>query len=198
VSPTAIAARNGLPPSLMVRIGQRLAVPAARRAAARAQPTFAGRTYPRAVVAAANRNRARLTARDVPSRAEIRALITRTARRLGVDPALARAVAYQESGYNHRRVSIANAVGAMQVLPSTARYLSRDVLGGRRLDVLRAEDNVLAGVLLLRQLLSVAPPDQAVAGYYQGLASVRRNGMYPDTKAYVANVVAVRDRIASR
>jgi hypothetical protein len=35
---------------------------------------------------------------------------------------------------------------------------------------------------------------QAVAGYYQGLQSVRDNGMYASTKAYVANVMALRQR----
>jgi hypothetical protein len=32
----------------------------------------------------------------------------------------------------------------------------------------------------------------AVAGYYQGLAGVRRHGMYDDTRRYVANVLALR------
>jgi soluble lytic murein transglycosylase-like protein len=201
IDPKAIAARNVLPPSLVIRIGQRLTIPSPRRAVRSARPaasSFAGRTYPPAVLAAAARNRAALAARPVPSRAAVRALIRATALRLDVDPALAVAVAYQESGFNQRRVSVANAIGAMQVLPSTARYLSRDILGGRRLDLLRAEDNVLAGVLLLRQLLRVAPPDRAVAGYYQGLASIRANGMHPDTKAYVANVLALRERMAAR
>ena len=35
---------------------------------------------------------------------------------------------------------------------------------------------------------------QAVAGYYQGLQSVRDHGMYPSTKQYVANVMALRAR----
>ena len=36
---------------------------------------------------------------------------------------------------------------------------------------------------------------QAVAGYYQGLAGVRQNGMYADTRQYVANVLAIRARM---
>jgi len=33
-----------------------------------------------------------------------------------------------------------------------------------------------------------------VAGYYQGLSSVRKNGMYSDTKRYVANVLYLKHR----
>ena len=42
------------------------------------------------------------------------------ARANGVDPALALAVSYQESGWNMHVVSVANAVGAMQVIPATS------------------------------------------------------------------------------
>ena len=34
----------------------------------------------------------------------------------------------------------------------------------------------------------------AAAGYYQGLASVQRIGMLPETRRYVANVLALRGR----
>ena len=34
----------------------------------------------------------------------------------------------------------------------------------------------------------------AAAGYYQGMASVRRIGMLPETQRYVANVLALRSR----
>ena len=32
----------------------------------------------------------------------------------------------------------------------------------------------------------------AAAGYYQGLSSVRQNGLYSDTKQYVHNVLALQ------
>ena len=35
---------------------------------------------------------------------------------------------------------------------------------------------------------------KALAGYYQGLASIQRNGLYPSTIAYVTGVVALRHR----
>ena len=34
----------------------------------------------------------------------------------------------------------------------------------------------------------------AIAGYYQGLGSVRSRGLYDDTQQYVANVQALRSR----
>jgi soluble lytic murein transglycosylase-like protein len=145
------------------------------------------------VTAAADWHRRLLAGRPAPSRLAVRLLIRSTARAVGVDPALALAVAQQESGFQQRVVSPADAIGVMQVLPSTGRWVGNAVVG-RPLDLLDVEDNVLAGVTLLRVLGRAAPTPQAVAGYYQGLASVRRNGMLPDTRRYVANVLRLRAR----
>lgn len=130
-----------------------------------------------------------------PSRAEVRAVITRTAQRHGVDPDLALAVSWQEAGWQMHHRSWAGAVGAMQVMPTTGDWMS-DVVG-RRLRLRDLHDNVTAGVVLLKILLDQAPTRVAVAGYYQGLAGVRRHGMYDDTKRYVANVMALRARFAN-
>jgi soluble lytic murein transglycosylase-like protein len=129
----------------------------------------------------------------VPGRDATRRLIVATAHRYGVDPALALAVAYQESGFNQRQVSVANAIGVMQVIPSSGRWASD--LVGRRLDLLDARDNVTAGVVILKALTrSATSRRQAVAGYYQGLASVREHGMFVDTKAYVRSIEALVHR----
>jgi hypothetical protein len=82
----------------------------------------------------------------------------------------------------------------MQVMPYTGAYLSADVVH-RNLDLLDAHDNVTAGVALLSVLTHEAKSERlAVAGYYQGLQSVREHGMYRATKRYVADVMALRDR----
>jgi soluble lytic murein transglycosylase-like protein len=190
----AVVAANHLGPRAVIRIGAVLAVPVPVPRRARPRPAAAPvvRHYPATVTAAAARHRAQLAHRRLPSKITVRMLIRRTAREIGLDPALALAVAQQESGFQQRVVSPADAVGVMQVLPATGRWLSTVV--GRRLDLLDTEDNVLAGVVLLTVLRRSAPPDLAVAGYYQGLASVRRNGMYPDTRRYVANVLSLRAR----
>jgi soluble lytic murein transglycosylase-like protein len=87
-------------------------------------------------------------------------------------------------------VSSAGAIGAMQVLPATGRWMSGVV--GRPLNLRDVHDNATAGVVLLDLLLERARPRVAVAGYYQGLAGVRRHGMYRDTERYVANVLALQ------
>jgi N-acetylmuramoyl-L-alanine amidase len=199
VSMASVARANHLPSSRIVRLGAMLRIPGTTRVShprsSASSNTFAGRTYASSVVDAAAHNRATLARRGVPSRTSMRNLISAKARANGVNPALAMAVSYQESGWNQGAVSVANAVGAMQVIPSTTEWISGVV--GRRLDPLRASDNVTAGVVLLRILTHSASSErQAVAGYYQGLKSVRENGMYPDTKRYVANVMYLKQRFS--
>ena len=121
-------------------------------------------------------------------------MIVRTAKRYGVNPALALAVAWQESGWNQRQVSVANAIGTMQVIPSSGRWAGE--LVGRRLNLLNTQDNITAGVVILRALNhSAKTHDGAIAGYYQGLGSVRKNGMFADTKRYVASIKALDEAV---
>jgi soluble lytic murein transglycosylase-like protein len=108
---------------------------------------------------------------------------------------MARAIAWQESGFDNRAVSSVGARGVMQVMPATWTWIDRN-LSSRRLDRSSAADNVQAGTLYLQHLLreTGGDEDQAAAAYYQGLSSVRQRGMYDDTKRYVANVRALRSR----
>lgn len=188
-SVAAIVAANGLDSRAMIRIGQTLTVPVpvAAPSAATVGNTFAGRTYADSVVAAANANLTTLRSSPTPSKAEMQAKIVATARAMGVDPALAQAVAFQESGFKHAVVSPANAIGTMQVIPTSGQWASD--LVGRQLNLVNPDDNVTAGVAILRALVGNAPDlPTAIAGYYQGASSVKRNGMFADTRRYVANV----------
>ncbi len=124
----------------------------------------------------------------------MRRLIIHKANKLGVNPDLALAISWQEAGWQQKRLSPAGAVGAMQVMPATGRWMS--VLAGRKLHLRDLHDNVTAGVLLIRTLRDQAGLKHAVAGYYQGLAGVQRDGMYPSTKRYVANVLHLKKKIA--
>ncbi len=188
-SVSGIATASRISSGSLLRVGQRLRIPGSTGHAV--SDTFGGVKYPNAVVAAARRNHDILARRSVPSRSETRAIIVQTARRHGVDPKLALAVASMESGWNQRAVSPANAVGVMQVIPSGGEWASS--LIGRRLDLLDARDNVTAGVVMLRALgRSTRSTEQAVAGYYQGLASVQKHGMYSDTKSYVRTIMRLR------
>ncbi|UYQ76384.1 LysM peptidoglycan-binding domain-containing protein [Glutamicibacter sp. JL.03c] len=151
--------------------------------------TFEGRTYADHVVRDANANKNYLDSIDVPGRSEMQALVRSTAQSMGVDPALAMAHAYQESGFNMRAVSPANAVGVMQVLPSTSDWIASRI--GQDLNVLNPRDNVVAGVAVIAYNLDNTDDlDTAIAAYYQGLAGVNKYGMYEDTKRYVASIKA--------
>jgi len=187
----AIVAANSLNARAFIRIGQQLTIPGTiTTTTATVQlvsNTFAGRTYSDSVVAAANVNQITLLSSSVPTRAQMQAKIVATARQMGVDPSLAQAIAFQESGFNHTVVSPANAIGVMQIIPSSGEWASQ--LVGRTLNLLDPNDNVVAGVAILRSLVKSSPDlPTAIAGYYQGAASVRSNGMFDDTRRYVANV----------
>ena len=198
VAQATIARANHLPSSNIVMLGATLVIPGAGSKSRSGSTssggnTFAGRTYSSAVVSAADHTRAQLARRHLPSQAGMRDIIVAKARANGVDPALALAVSYQESGWNMHVVSVANAVGAMQVIPATSVWISGVV--GRRLDPTSPSDNATTGVVLLKILTRAASSErQAVAAYYQGLRSVRANGMFTDTRHYVANVMALKAR----
>lgn len=196
----ALRAANRLSDST-IRSGQSLRIPGSSSPRAAGAPaavptTNAGATIPTSVRASAAAHRATLAARRVPSRSQVRQLVASTARRHGVPASLALAVAYHESGFQQRVVSPVDAIGVMQVLPRTGRVLSRQQ--GRTLNLLDTEDNITAGVLLLRQLLrATSTADGALAGYYQGLGSLARKGVLPQTRTYVRNINALRSRFAN-
>lgn len=146
--------------------------------------SFLGRTYKSDVVRSANENKAELLSRNLPSRASMQSMVASTARSMGVDPSLAQAHAFQESGFSMSAVSPANAVGVMQVIPSAGAWA--EGLVGRKLDLLNPQDNVTAGVAIIRAHQGNAPSAElGIAYYYQGATGVQRNGMYADTKNYV-------------
>ncbi|WP_306912025.1 LysM peptidoglycan-binding domain-containing protein [Arthrobacter sp. B3I9] len=123
-----------------------------------------------------------------PSVAQLKAMVTATARRMKVDPSLALAFAMQESSFRQNVTSSAGAVGTMQVMPTSGEWASQ--LVGRPLDLRKAQDNVTAGVAIISALVSTSPSKEiAIASYYQGQYSVMSRGMYEDTKDYVASVL---------
>jgi len=179
-----IVERNGA----VLHVGERIEIPVVLAAVAEDRRSAARPSTPSAPDRASSAR-----SHTGPSRATVRRVIAATARRHGVDPDLALAVSWQEAGWQMHHVSSAKAIGAMQILPSTGDWMS-DVVG-RDLDLRDLRDNATAGVVLLDLLeQQAASTRRAVAGYYQGLAGVRRHGMYDDTKRYVANVMALQGR----
>jgi LysM repeat protein len=127
-------------------------------------------------------------------RPRVKRLIAAEARRQGVPPRLAQAVAWIESGWHQPVVSSAGAIGVMQVLPTTGAWMS--LYAGRPLNLRNTHDNVKAGVLLLRVLAdNTSTVRRQIGAYYQGLGAVQRHGLYRETRHYVANVQAVQRRL---
>jgi N-acetylmuramoyl-L-alanine amidase len=182
VSMQDMAAMNGLDPNGLLVAGTVIKLPGGAPAPAQADEPAPEPVVPQADPAPTP---SRVGAADVQS----------VAAQHGVSPSLAAAIAWQESGFNNSMVSSANARGVMQVMPGTWDYVQQNLAQGQ-LDPNSATDNVHAGVLYLRRLLDETGGDEnsAIAGYYQGLKSVRERGMYDDTSQYVDNVQALRGR----
>jgi hypothetical protein len=126
----------------------------------------------------------------VPGRlSRMNALVSFVAADVGVDARLLRGVAWAESQWRQERVSPTGAVGVMQIEPFTGEWVSRHI-AGTHLDIWRAQDNVVAGAMLLRHLMTKHEADipATLAGYYQGDASVTTHGVYDDTRRYQREV----------
>jgi Transglycosylase SLT domain/Putative peptidoglycan binding domain len=131
-----------------------------------------------------------------PSRpSSVRGLINHWAGNYGMNPALVRALAWIESGFQTRVVSPAGAFGVMQVTPATWDFVE-DVLVGRRIPR-TVSGNVHVGVAYFHWLLHEFDGNvrRALAAYNQGPRSVRRNGVFRETRRFVADVLASVGRV---
>jgi hypothetical protein len=130
-----------------------------------------------------------------PSRRTVKATINYWARRNGVNPSLARALASVKSGFRPHLVSSAGARGVMQVTPSTWRYVE-NVLIGRRVERTWA-GNIRVGVRYLDYLLGSFNGRRrlALAAYNQGEWSVRQRGVDREARRFAANVLALVGRV---
>jgi N-acetylmuramoyl-L-alanine amidase len=124
-------------------------------------------------------------------------LLVRYSREYGVDPNLVKAVAWQESGWKQHVISRTGAVGVMQVQPETGMFTGQILLASQ-VNLADVDHNVRAGVRFLAYLLRQTRGNEtyAVAGYFQGLRSVRQRGLVGETPRYVANVLALKKRFA--
>jgi soluble lytic murein transglycosylase-like protein len=118
------------------------------------------------------------------------AIIDKASAAQGVDPKLVRAVIQVESAYQQRARSRKGAMGLMQLMPETAREYGVA-------DPYDPASNIEAGIKHLKSLLQRFPKDLALAAYNAGEAAVQRfRGMppYPETRAYVASILALAGR----
>ena len=131
----------------------------------------------------------------IARRTSVAASIDRWAAHYGVSAKLARALAWQESGFQPQVRSSVGAVGVMQVIPATRNFVELFVIGQ---PVPRTIDgNIRIGVAYLDHLLGEFKGNvrRALGAYYQGPAAVRADGLYPETRRFVANVLALRGRV---
>ena len=169
ISPLLLAKQNRLELTAVIVPGQRLVLPTGTKAPQSGAPVVSP------PVAA--------------SRDDVRASLDRWSTVYGVDPKLARATAWMESGFRHDVVSGVGAVGVMQLLPDTWKWVEQVLLGTT---TPRTYDgNVRVGVRYLRWLLDQFNGNTrlALAGYYQGAQAVRDRGLFDDTKRYVAIIL---------
>ena len=183
-SVAAIAATNSITNASLVRAGQVLAIPLGATAALGAAPSTTG--------APAS------TAALVALRDGVRQLIVAEANAQGVPPALALAVAWQESGWQQGIVSSAGAIGVMQLIPASGEWVAQSMLG-EPVNLYDAGSNVRAGVRLLRHYLDRYGGDRlmALAAYYQGQTAVDRHGVYAVSRPYIASILSL-EQVFSR
>jgi LysM repeat protein len=128
-------------------------------------------------------------------RSTVRGSLVYWSNHYGVDPRLATALAWMESGFNNDVVSPVGAAGVMQITPDTWNYVEQVLLLGRSVPH-DADGNVRIGVALLHHLLRAYGGDvrRTLAAYYQGPRSLQVNGFLPGTEQYVDDILALRAR----
>jgi soluble lytic murein transglycosylase-like protein len=114
-------------------------------------------------------------------------LVVQGARKFGIHPSLALAVAWQESRLQQDARSPTGAIGIMQVEPDTSKLASQDLR--LPIDPTVATDNVTAGLFWLHSLLTTYGNDEAsaLAAYYEGPGNLQRRGYLVGTAEYVAH-----------
>jgi peptidoglycan hydrolase-like protein with peptidoglycan-binding domain len=165
-SVSALARANKLSPRRFLLVGTRLAVPHAA---------------PRPGIAS--------------SHDEVRGALDRWAAHYSVNPHLVRALAWQESGFQTDITSSVGAWGVLQVTPATWSFVETVLIG---FEIPRTTDgSARVGVAYLHHLLGLFAGDvrRALAAYYQGPWAVRKRGILPESKQFIANVLALKARM---
>jgi soluble lytic murein transglycosylase-like protein len=108
---------------------------------------------------------------------------------------LLEAIAWQESGWQQGVVSPAGAVGAGQIMPETASFISTSIIG-MPMNIHSVSDNIRMSAAFLAYLAGVEGNNRCatIAAYYEGPDNLRQYGVFADTQVYVASVEALIPR----
>ncbi len=128
----------------------------------------------------------------------VRSSIVELSAAYGWDAYLILSLAWKESTWEQRALSPSGAVGVMQLMPTTAEWAG-PALVGRDVDyVNNAWDNIETGIAYLTHLRVLTGSDYlALAGYFQGLGSVERDGIFATTRDYALDIIERRDLFAN-
>ena len=186
VSVAALAAANNLSTKSIIVVGRTLSIPGA------VDSSPAAGTAPKS---SSSKSRSGNLPSDMQAndpRWKLRSQFEGAAKKHGVSVSYLEAMTYNESGWNNNMVSGVGALGIGQIMPATAQHINE--MTGKKLDPRKPSDNIEMSAIYLRYLVDSCHGDykMALASYYQGLGSVRSNGLYEDTKQYVATITALQ------
>jgi soluble lytic murein transglycosylase-like protein len=146
---------------------------------------FVKRTFAAALILAWASSLAAATAADL--RKLYSPIVTKVARKHGIDPELVHIVIRAESNYDAFAISSAGAMGLMQLMPATAlQYGVRNIFDPAQ--------NIEGGVRYLKDLVTLynRQTKLVLAAYNAGQEAVRRyKGVppYPETRSYIAGIM---------
>lgn len=132
---------------------------------------------------------------DSPNRLALRPIYAEWANYYGLSLPLLEAIGWQESGWQQNVVSSAGAVGAGQIMPGTAAFISKYLIG-RPMNIHSVSDNIRMSAAFLTFLADTEGNNrcETIAAYYEGPLNLARYGVFPETQSYVASVEALIPR----
>jgi hypothetical protein len=123
---------------------------------------------------------------------QVARLLKQAAARHGLPANLIMAIAWQESGWNQHVIAHDGGIGIMQIMPSTAQALNRQV--GGHYDPYKLQDNIELGAIYLHSLWQGFHGNltKVISAYNEGGWSVTHRGIF--NWSYAHNVQALMKR----